>query len=214
MNAGTVMLLLIVITAFAVWGIYNVQQKGKFFSSGTEAKSTIKVFCKNGFMIGYYIEGDLFKGKKYINSKLAADGIFFNGVQVGLGREYHENGKLKYIGHFLNGYAAGSGKLFNEDGRLKYEGNFENGYASGIGKLYDNNGHLKCEGNFARLSIKNESQKDPSAPSGKCREYYENGKVKYAGDFYNGLWHGDGKYYDKSGRLLHRGRFLYGKPVK
>jgi hypothetical protein len=215
MIAVIIGILILVVMLLLFWLLNSIRnEKNAAFSPGKEDKPLIKVRCENGYLLGYYVEGDLFKGKKYIAHKLRAEGTFFNGVQVGKGKEYYENAQLKYTGYFLNGCASGSGKLYTEEGRLKYEGHFENGYASGFGKLYDTNGHLKCEGNFARLSSRNEFQKDPSAPSGKCREYYENGKLKYEGDFANGLWHGDGKLYDKSGRLMHKGKFLYGKPEK
>jgi|GEM_PF-1079337 len=208
-------IVVVLILLFSIWLIFSDKISGnKGFSTIGADKPIIKVLCKDGFLKGYYVSDGLLKGKKYVSNKITAEGTFFNGMQIGQGKEYYENGQLKYIGHFSNDYVAGQGKLFDEIGKLKYEGNFENGYASGYGKLYDDNGYLKCEGNFARLSTIMECEKDPSVPSGKCKEYYENGKLKYIGNFYNGLRHGEGKCYDRNGHLLHKGRFEYGSPVK
>jgi len=212
-----VFLFIIFIFGFLIWLIISIQKNtNKEFQelAANDAKTLIKVPCTNGFIKGHYTEGGLFKGKKYIFGKLVAQGAFFNGVQTGQGKEYYDNGQLKYEGHFVNGYSSGQGKRFDKNGKLKYVGQFANGYASGQGKLFDANGHLKCEGQFARLPGNTENQKDPSVPSGRCKEYYDNGQLKYEGEFNGGIWHGDGREFDKSGRLLYIGKFSNGKPAQ
>lgn len=207
--AGIILLSVIIIIGIGLYLLFTTQKKGK-----TRAEQPlIKISCKDGYIIGYYGEGARFLGKRYVNYKLMSEGTFVNGIQVGLGKEYYENGVLKYEGNFVSGLASGLGKLYEENGKLKYIGNFTNGYASGQGRIFDVNGKLKCEGNFERLPSHQENKKDPSVPSGRCKEYYENGQLKYEGDFLNGVWHGDGRSYDANGRLIFKGKFSYGKPA-
>lgn len=193
--------IIILILGFFIWFILNTQNKSEY-SNSQEVKPLITVNCKDGFIKGHYINGSLFKGKKYIAHRLAYEGTFFNGMQTGHGKEYFPNKKLKYEGNFSNDEPSGQGVLYDENGQLKYLGYFANGYASGQGRLYDDRGNLKIEGHFARMPSNIENMKDPSVPSGQCKEYYDNGQLKYEGDFHNGIWQGEGKHYDKNGYIL------------
>lgn len=206
---GIIFIVAAIIVAIALFILFTTQKKGQ---PGVE-RPLIRISCKDGYIIGYYVEGARFWGKRYINNKLLSEGFFINGIQLGQGKEYYDNGFLKYEGNFAGGLASGQGKLYENNGKLKYIGNFANGYASGQGRIFDANGKLKCEGNFARLPSNQENIKDPSVPSGRCKEYYDNGQLKYEGDFLNGVWHGDGRSYDANGRLIYKGKFLYGKPA-
>ena len=179
-----------------------------------QTKALEKIKMTDGYLIGRYLENGLVKGKKYIGDTLFSEGTFYRGVQIGQGYEYYPKGLIKYSGHFENGLASGQGKLYEENGKLKYNGNFNKGYAYGYGKIFDEQGHLKIEGNFKKLEGYGYQSKEPSAPWGKCREYYKNGKVKYDGEFKNGLYHGYGSHYDYKGKLIYRGNYRNGGPVK
>ncbi|KNZ40943.1 toxin-antitoxin system YwqK family antitoxin [Acetobacterium bakii] len=212
-----VLLIIMLIFGFLIWLILISQKNSNTSvdqSNAKDAKPIIKVRCTNGHINGYYVEGGLFKGKKYLFGKLAAEGTFFNGVQTGQGKEYYDNAQIKYEGQFVNGYWSGKGRRFDENGKLKYVGQFANGYASGQGRLFDANGNLKCEGQFARLPGNTEHVKDPSVPSGRCKEYYDTGQLKYEGEFKSGIWHGDGKLFDEIGNLIYVGKFSNGKPAR
>ncbi|WP_414732045.1 toxin-antitoxin system YwqK family antitoxin [Acetobacterium carbinolicum] len=206
---GIVFLVLVVIVGVGFW-LYLTSQNN---SQANGQQPQIRIPCKDGYIIGYY-QGNRFTGQRFINNRLASVGFFVNTIQVGSGKEYYENGILKYEGNFVNGLASGQGKLYEENGKLKYIGNFANGYASGQGRIFDANGKLKCEGNFARLPSNQVNSKDPSVPNGHCKEYYDNGQLKYEGEFVNGVWHGEGRSYDRNGRLIFKGKFVYGKPGK
>jgi len=206
---GIVFLVLVVIVGVGFW-LYLTSQNN---SQANGQQPQIRIPCKDGYIIGYY-QGNRFTGQRFINNRLASVGFFVNTIQVGSGKEYYENGILKYEGNFVNGLASGQGKLYEENGKLKYIGNFANGYASGQGRIFDANGKLKCEGNFARLPSNQVNSKDPSVPNGHCKEYYNNGQLKYEGEFVNGVWHGEGRSYDRNGRLIFKGKFAYGKPGK
>ncbi|MBU4540018.1 MAG: hypothetical protein KJ774_02195 [Firmicutes bacterium] len=206
---GIIFLILVFIVGVGIW----LYLRSSHNSSGNSQQPLIKIPCKDGYIMGYYL-GSRFFGQRFVNNRLASEGVFVNALQVGTGKEYYENGTLKYEGSFVNGLASGQGKLYEENGKLKYIGNFANGYASGQGRIFDKNGKLKCEGNFARLPSNQEKIKDPSVPTGYCKEYYDNGQLKYEGEFVNGVWHGEGRSYDRNGRLVFKGKFSYGKPAK
>jgi len=210
---GVIFVIIILISVFLIWLIISTQNKSDH-SKSQDLKPMITVPCKDGFIKGYYVNGGLFKGRKYVSNRLAFEGTFFNGIQTGQGKEYYHNRQLKYEGNFANDYPSGQGVLYDESGQLKYLGHFANGYASGQGRLYDDHGNLKIEGHFARMPGNDESMKDPSVPSGLCKEYYENGQLKYEGEFNNGIWQGQGKYYDKNGILLYKGKYFNGAPDK
>jgi len=206
---GIIFLVLVVIIAVGLW-LYLTSQRS---SPANGQQPQIKIPCQDGYIIGYY-QGSRFFGQRFVNNRLASEGVFVNAIQVGPGKEYYPNGNLKYEGNFANGLASGPGKLYEENGKLKYIGNFAYGYAAGQGRIFDTNGKLKCEGNFARLPSNQENIKDPSVPTGHCKEYYDNGQLKYEGEFVNGVWHGEGRSYDRNGRLVFKGKFAYGKPGK
>lgn len=207
--SGIIFLVVMIVVGVGIWLYLTAQKNGQ----SDNPKPLIKIPCQDGYILGYYV-GSRFFGQRFVNNRLASEGIFVNAIQVGPGKEYYQNGILKYEGNFTNGLASGQGKLYEENGKLKYIGNFANGYAAGQGRIFDKNGKLKCEGNFARLPSNQENIKDPSVPTGFCKEFYDNGQLKYEGDFVNGVWHGEGRSYDRNGRLLHKGKFAYGKPAR
>lgn len=206
----SIIFFLMIILGIGIWIYLTSQQNNK----NQVDNQQIRILCKEGYIIGHYVAGNRFIGQRFIDNKLVSEGIFVNTVQVGNGKEYYENGSLKYEGNFVAGVSSGQGKLYEENGKLKYIGNFKNGYASGQGRIFDANGRLKCEGNFERVPSNQEKTKDLSVPSGLCKEYYENGQLKYDGNFLNGVWHGEGRFYNANGHLIFKGKFWYGKPEK
>ena len=45
----------------------------------------------------------------------------------------------------------------------------------------------------------------------KCKEYYDNGIIKFVGEYLNGKKHGKGKVYNKDGNLIFEGEYLNGE---
>lgn len=204
---GIVFLLAVMIFTYFIY--LKIKEQNKISKKKRE-----KIKQKDGYLIGSYGENGLFEGKKFVGNTLFSEGFFNKGVQVGQGREYYSNGRLKYTGFFKGGVASGQGKLYEDTGKLKYIGHFDQGYASGYGKIFDEGGHLKIEGSFRKLEGYDNQSKEPSAPWGKCREYYQNGKIKYDGEFRKGVYNGHGSLYDPTGKLIFRGDYYNGNPVK
>ena len=47
---------------------------------------------------------------------------------------------------------------------------------------------------------------------GKGKEYYDNGKLKFEGEYLNGIrWNGKGKRYNKKGKLIYESEYKNGK---
>ena len=46
--------------------------------------------------------------------------------------------------------------------------------------------------------------------SGYGKEFYENGKVRYEGEWTNGEWNGNGKQFDEDGKLVYDGEWKNG----
>ncbi len=202
-----VLLLVLIISAYFIY--FKIIKQNK-----TKKKALEKIRLREGYLIGNYLENGLFEGKKFIGNTLVSEGTFYKGLQLGQGREYYSNGLLKYTGSFHQGLASGQGKLYEDTGKLKYIGNFDKGYASGYGKIFDDQGHLKIEGSFKKLEGYDYQSKEPSVPWGKCREYYQNGKIKYDGEFFKGVYNGYGSLYDPNGKLIFRGQYYRGHPLK
>ena len=50
--------------------------------------------------------------------------------------------------------------------------------------------------------------------NGYGKEYYDNGRIKFEGEYLNGKRNGDGKEYDKFGNLIYEGKYLDGKRIE
>ena len=142
-----------------------------------------------------------------------------------------------YEGEFLNGKRNGQGKLFDEEfGKLIYEGEFLNGKFNGKGKQYIL-GFLLIDGEFLNGEPKIGKGYYPDGSvsllfdeNGKTKEFYQNGKLKFEGEYKNGIkWNGIGydikgnisfeiingkgifKFYDGNGKVLIEGDYANGK---
>ncbi len=89
-----------------------------------------------------------------------------------------------YYGNTENNMANGKGRLFDSEHNLVYVGNFKNDKYQGSGKEYG-----------AYIDKK----------TGKMKIYLE-----YSGGFYLGVRNGQGKLYDKTGKLIYKGGFAHG----
>ena len=187
--------------------------------------------------------------------KLLYEGEYLNGKRNGKGKEYDAQCKIIYEGEYLDGKKHGKGKEFilkvekNKDydekkeilvfegeyflgyrlkgkryikGLLEFEGEFlfNNKYN---GKGYDENGNLIYElknGNGKVKEFDNnfkiifEGEYLSGKRNGKGKEYNYNGKLKFEGEYLNGKRNGKGKEYDYNGKLLYEGEYLDNKKIE
>jgi len=146
---------------------------------------------------GELLDGEL-NGKVKIYSVIGPDpfiffeGEYLKGKKHGNGKENHYRKKLIFEGEYLYNYKI-KGKEYDCKGKLKYEGEylFDQKWS---GKGYDINGKVIYELNNG---------------TGKIKEYYDNGQLKFEGDYLNGK--GKVKEYDYKGGILFEGEYKNGK---
>ena len=176
---------------------------GEYFK---DKKWNGKGYNKNGEIV-FEIKNGNGKGKEYYDDgELKFEGEYLNGKRNGKGKEYYDN----YEGEYLNGKRNGKGKEYYDNGNLKFEGEYLNG-ERGDGKVYKaykNNSIIEFCFNdynvFERPSLKEEI-------IGKEKEYYDDGELKFEGEYLNGKRNGKGKEYYDNGKLKFEGEYLNGK---
>ena len=165
------------------------------------------------------------KGIEYFqNGKIKFEGEFLNGKRNGKGKEYNKNG-LIYEGEYLNGKKHGKGKEYDKHKKLNYEGEYLNGKKHGKGKEYDKSGIFfeveYLNGEKIKDEKENKKENIKKNVGGKNftlikkrkefkKEYHYNGKLKFEGEYLNGLRNGKGKEYDILGNLLFEGEYING----
>lgn len=178
---------------------------------------------KNTYNEGFYYVGELDDNRP-------------DGIGALYKKEYGRKGLIPiYYGEWEEGMYNGYGQLFEIPhnsymSRLRFEGTFEENKPNGRGIMYDiwgNNHDLtSCKLTYAEFEedfkhpmgkvkqfvnyvLRFEGEVDEDG-DGKGTEYYENGNVKYEGEFKNGSYHGDGVLYDKDGKKIYDGEWERG----
>ncbi|MGI5883645.1 MAG: hypothetical protein ACOX83_01610 [Candidatus Spyradocola sp.] len=167
---------------------------GLYSGEGTLRNEDGNVLYEGGFLEGLY-SGE---GSLYADNALLYEGEFAQGLYEGEGKLY-AGGQLVYEGDFVAGRRTGQGKAY-EDGALVYEGGFQDDAYSGAGSLYYADGTLRAEcATFANGMI-----------DGACVLYYEDGQIKFEGNFSQGEASGQGTLYDETGNRTYYGGFEAG----
>ena len=188
-----------------------------------------KQYFNNGLLAfdGIYLN-DIENGKwKEYNSdgSLAFDGEYLNGLKWnGKGKDYNDKDKIEFEGEFLNG-KRWNGKFHqNELHCYTYEGEYINGekriYTKKIGDQIIES-YIKTEKKDFKLTEKKEYcneffKFDGQFLNGKRwngtdKEYHDNGKLIFEGEYSKGERYGKGKEYDSKGRLVFEGEYLNGE---
>ena len=183
------------------------------------------------------------KGKEYKYGKLIFKGDYLNGKKYGKGKEYDDYGSIKSEGEYLYGklwnwkrksyntkngiiYKIKNGngivKEYGYIGNLLFECQFLNGEITGRGKEYSY-GKLKFEGEYLNgkkwngkgYNKKNEIIFELKNGKGFVKEY-DNGAnyLKFEGEYLNGERNGKGKEYNRDGKLIFEGEYLYNHKIK
>ena len=171
------------------------EEKVIYYGKITEGKINgygKKVDLKN--YIDY--EGNFIKGKKWGHGKelkfsdLVYEGEFKDDKRSGYGKEY-DNGNIIFEGQFLDGKRwEGFGKEI-KNSEIIFEGEYKKGKRNGKGKEYY---YGSFNGEFSIKFIGNYLEGERK---GKGIEYFENGKIKFIGDFFKGGYN-NGKGYNTS----------------
>ena len=211
----------------------EIKYKGEYLNGKRNGKG--KEYYETGKIKfeGEYLKGDIIEGKKFDEKGKK----IFELERNGRGIEFYDYGILKFEGDYLkgkrwngNGYSYygnetfelknGKGYVLEYDskGDLLFKGDYLEGKRSGKGKEYQN-GKLMFQGNYT-YGIRN----------GRGREYFDNLRLKFEGDYLNGIiWNGKGydyqgievfeikngngylKEFTHKGNLIFEGEYLNGK---
>ena len=144
-------------------------------------------------------------------------------MRNGKGKEYDKSGKLEYEGEYLNDKRNGKGKEIKDtyNSHSEFEGEFINGKRwNGIGKKHKFD-HICI--NFMEYELKNgklwnlkEYDKNNNIinelidGNGFIKKFNRFGKIKYEGEYLNGIKNGKWKEYD-CGKLEYEGEYLNGE---
>lgn len=92
------------------------------------------------------ISGELLDGsytKMYHSNQLAEQGVFKNGLKIGLWKTWHENGTIATTQYWNNGLKTGLYNCFDKDGKLIEKGDFRNDKKNGLWINYASKDTLK-----------------------------------------------------------------------
>ena len=154
---------------------------------------------------------------KKISGKYKIEGINGNGKEFILNTNI-----LIFEGEYKDGKKNGVGKEYN-DGNIIFEGEYKDGKKNGEGKEYhycygqleyDYKPYFRSENSFCdryvtigffEVELKKafEGEYKDGKKNGKGKEYYSNGKIKFAGEYLNGeKWKGSG--YDTNNNIVYK----------
>ena len=150
------------------------------------------------------------------NDKLIFEGEYLNGKKNGKGIEYFYDVQLYFEGQYLNNKKHGLGKEYYND-ILLFEGVYL--YDCRIKGKFFVNGILEYEGEYLYDRKYNGKGYDENGNviyelingNGKVKEYTNNCRLRFEGEYLNGLRNGKGKEYDLSCKLEFEGEYLNGK---
>ena len=181
---------------------------------------------------GRYIKKDLFGLNIFSDNNycdytidtniLIFKGSYNNGIKNGYGTEFYTNGNKKFEGEYKNGIKI-KGKFFDKLGneylnidnqkgeeyftegnrleywtnkkKLKFIGEYFNG-KKWTGKGYDIDGNLVYEMKYGK---------------GLVTEFFDDGKIKFKGEYNNGERNGKGIQYDYEGEVIFEGEYFNGE---
>lgn len=150
---------------------------------------------RDGYGVVYWVNGD-YKGQ------VMYEGELYKGEMCGKGILY-EGAERKYEGGFAHNqrYGFGVDSYVGDEGeKMVVTGTYTNNMKNGYFEEYKD-GELIFQGNYANDVRDGEEGK----------EYYENGNVKYEGDYKNGFFHGNGTAYYEDGSIEYVGSFENGQ---
>ena len=170
-------------------------------NEGNDKKIVLNLSVKNS-KFGTVVNEDKLKRKNDETQRYLFDNKL-NGKQV-----INEKGDY-YIGEYKDGKMHGKGTIFFKNGKIKYEGNFVNNKKEGMGKYFFEYGEYFIKENSKKYYLSNGDYylgpwlNDKRYGIGKI--FLKNGKVKYAGDFVNNKFEGNGMY------IFEDGYYYYGQ---
>ena len=159
--------------------------------------------CADG--ITHYYQGEMHDNKfngfgRLWTKRMSYTGDFCENDFHGYGYYSGYKSIKTYKGEFDNGKMTGYAHIIYHDNEF-YIGNVLDGKKHGYGILYNSNGCIKIESNW---------NNNKAIDTTDIIEYYENGNIKYDGEYNGENWHGIGNLFWKNNNLKFEGSFNNG----
>ena len=136
------------------------------------------------------------------HTKVSMSGQFVDNKKQGVWTEFYQNGNTKSTITYKDNAQNGPVKIFYEDGKLSEEGYWKINHWVGSYKYYHHsNGQLAYDWLFD----------EEGRRTGEQKYYYENGSIRIAGYWQNGLQNGQYQEYYDSGKLRAESQWKFGK---
>lgn len=158
------------------------------------------------------------------NGVATYSGGYEHDMKNGLGVQFFKNGKINHIGKWVDDKKSGFGISFLNDGSISV-GNYENDKRRGTFARFTKDGTLSSvtcykegmshgvaitfDGDKGRLVVQ---KNDSSKTKGYVTILDELGGIIYNGEMQDGKFCGEGKLFDKNGRIEYAGEFKENLP--
>ncbi len=205
-------------------------QEGKGYAFDKKGNITSILFFKSGFLRRKEVLNRQDKiGRKqglwkefYEDRSVKSEGTYVDDLKHGLFKTYDNKGEVlsmdKYSLGVLDEDAAETTVVdirneYFSDGTIQSSGSFVEGEKHGVHRDYDKEGTIIASrvyeyGTEVAQGIIGKS----GTLEGEWEERYENGELKEAGTYENGLRTDKWKFYSEEGKLIQSGSFRKGKP--
>ena len=171
------------------------------YNKNLQKKLDISILNYQHFTGKYIIYESNGFGKEYdgYEDRLIFEGEYLHGERSGKGKEVDI---LEYEGEYLHGKRNGKGKVYYRD-ELRFEGEYLNNKRHGKGKEYYR-GKIMFDGEYFNDLEWIGTKYDYSGNllytltndiNGKGKEYFNNSKLRYEGNYLNGKRNGIGTEY-------------------
>jgi antitoxin component YwqK of YwqJK toxin-antitoxin module len=158
------------------------------------------------------------------NGKIKAEGIYTNGLRTGEWLFYHPNGKIEQKGTYdSKGRPQGLWRWYYESGNILREENYLNGKREGTMTEWNDSGKVITKGEYIDgmkegkwfyeiQDYREEGMYKNDQKDGPWESYYvDNGQLRFAGKFVEGLPDGKHSYYSHDGKLTEEGKYIMGE---
>ena len=181
----------------------NLTFEGEYLNGKRNGKGKEYNCYGNLIFEGEYLNGIKWSGKGYDKQN---NTIYVLNNGKGYIKEYNDEGDLYFEGELLNGQRNGKGKEYCNY-TLIFEGEYLYSHRLRGMEYNDELVYIEYEGDFlydkkwnGKGYIENDDDNDIiyelKNGTGKVMEYYENGRLKFEGEYLNGKRNGKGKEYE------------------
>lgn len=182
----------------------------------------------NGYWITYYENGEKKTEGNRVNFELDSAWIFYNekgiisqiinyqnGFKNGILQKYDTLGHIKSHTNFVNNLKQGEAVEFYPSGEVRWQKNHVDDKLEGMAYEYDTSGNIISIREYTSGFLRNEEiinrfDKDGNK-HGIWKEFYDNGKLKWEGEFLHGELNGIVKEYNKKGGLKTLEKYEFGE---